>query len=80
MTTEVLDTSGLQCPMPLLKTKLCLSSMSSGDWLEVISTDAGSIRDIPAFLKLSPHSLEHLHESEREFRFLIRCGSAGEGS
>jgi TusA-related sulfurtransferase len=76
MTTRVLDTSGMQCPMPLLKTKLQLNAMAPGDLLEVISTDPGSARDIPAFLNLSSHSLERVDERERDFRFLIRCGRA----
>lgn len=45
----VLDTTGLSCPMPLLKTKKTLSSMASGEILEIISTDPGSQRDIPKF-------------------------------
>ncbi len=44
-----LDTTGLSCPMPLLKNKKTLSGMSAGEVLEVISTDPGSQKDIPKF-------------------------------
>lgn len=46
---QKLDTSGLSCPMPLLKTKKTLSGMAAGEVLEVISTDPGSQKDIPKF-------------------------------
>ncbi|SDW59097.1 Sulfurtransferase TusA [Marinobacter mobilis] len=60
--------------MPLLKTKLELNSMSPGQELEVIATDAGSAKDIPAFLKLSSHELVSASESDGGYRFVIRCG------
>ncbi|MBD3656265.1 MULTISPECIES: sulfurtransferase TusA family protein [Marinobacter] len=74
MADRTLDASGLRCPMPLLKTKLELNSMEPGQELEVIATDAGSARDIPAFLRLSAHELVESSESGGQFRFVIRCG------
>lgn len=74
MADRTLDASGLQCPMPLLKTKLELNSMSPGEELEVIATDAGSARDIPAFLSLSRHHLISSSEVSGQFRFVIKCG------
>ena len=44
---KVLDTSGLTCPMPLLKTKKTLKGMASGEILEILGTDPGSKNDIP---------------------------------
>lgn len=60
--------------MPLLKTKLELNAMSPGEDLEVIATDAGSARDIPAFLNLSCHTLVESTEANGEYRFVIKCG------
>lgn len=60
--------------MPLLKTKLELNSMSPGQELEVIATDAGSARDIPAFLRLSSHELVSSSEQGGSFTFVIKCG------
>lgn len=48
--------------------------MSPGQELEVIATDAGSAKDIPAFLKLSSHELVSASESDGGYRFVIRCG------
>lgn len=69
-----LDARGLSCPMPLLKTKLQLNRMRVGECLEVLASDAGSARDIPAFLRLSRHELVSLEEQGGIFRFIIRCG------
>jgi len=75
MADRILDASGLRCPMPLLKTKLELSSMASGDVLEVIATDAGSSRDIPAWLSMSSHALVSQTERHGAWCFVIRCGN-----
>jgi TusA-related sulfurtransferase len=74
MADRILDASGLRCPMPLLKTKLELNSMIPGSELEVIATDTGSARDIPAFLRLSKHQLLSTTESDGQYRFVIKCG------
>jgi tRNA 2-thiouridine synthesizing protein A len=46
---QVLDTCGLTCPMPLLKTKKTLKGMKSGDVLEILGNDPGSKNDIPGW-------------------------------
>lgn len=68
------DARGLQCPMPLLKAKLALNQMKTGELLEVLASDAGSARDIPAFLKLSSHRLVNFELAGDTYHFLIRCG------
>ena len=45
----ILDTSGLTCPMPLLRTKKTLKGMTAGQILEILGTDPGSKNDIPDF-------------------------------
>ncbi|MBB5320742.1 sulfurtransferase TusA family protein [Marinobacter oulmenensis] len=74
MAERVLDASGLRCPMPLLKTKLELNGMSAGERLQVIATDAGSSRDIPAWVDMSAHALISQSEDHGEYRFVIECG------
>lgn len=74
MADRMLDASGLRCPMPLLKTKLELNGMAPGEVLEVLATDSGSSRDIPAWLNLSSHSLISQSESHGTWRFVIKCG------
>jgi len=52
-----LDTSGLNCPLPILKAKKALADMSSGQVLKVLATDPGSTRDFQAFARQTGHEL-----------------------
>lgn len=52
-----LDVRGLTCPMPLLKAKLALNRMASGQCLRVIATDPGSQRDFEVFSRQTGHQL-----------------------
>ncbi len=71
----LLDTSELRCPMPLLKTKQSLSSLTDGQILKVISTDTGSWRDIPAFVDMSAHSLIEKTQNQDHYIYLIQKGA-----
>lgn len=75
MVDITLDATGLRCPMPLLKAKLQLGSMTPGQQLEVLATDAGSARDIPAWLAHTAHELVSSDEEQGRFRFIIRVGN-----
>ena len=55
--SKELDTRGLNCPLPILKTKKALAEMNSGELLRVIATDAGSVRDFQAFAKQTGNEL-----------------------
>jgi TusA-related sulfurtransferase len=52
-----LDTSGLNCPLPILKAKKALAEMTSGQLLRVKATDAGSVRDFATFAKQTGNEL-----------------------
>ena len=69
---QSLDLCGLQCPMPLLKTKLALNQLAAGDCLAVWASDRGSMRDIPAFIAQTSHQLLSSLEQDKKFYFLIR--------
>ena len=58
--------------MPLLKTKLALQQLNSGSILQVLSTDAGSNQDIPAYLAQTRHALLEQQEIAGEFHFVIK--------
>jgi TusA-related sulfurtransferase len=44
--TETLDVQGESCPMPVVKTRGAVDDLASGDVLEVLATDSGSVSDI----------------------------------
>jgi tRNA 2-thiouridine synthesizing protein A len=67
-----LDARGLNCPLPILKTKKALSDMASGEVLRVIATDPGSVRDFVAFAKQTGNELLEQSEIDREFVFFMK--------
>jgi len=68
----VLDASGLNCPMPLLKAKKALNELAAGALLRVISTDPGSVRDFEVFSRQSGHALLESKHEEGRFEYLLR--------
>ncbi|MDO3386307.1 sulfurtransferase TusA family protein [Gilvimarinus sp. SDUM040013] len=72
---ELLDARDLRCPMPLLRAKQALNKMVAGDVLEVIATDAGSVRDLAAYCELSVHTLLEQREEEGVYIHIIRKGA-----
>jgi tRNA 2-thiouridine synthesizing protein A len=72
---RTLDARQLRCPLPLLRAKQALVALAIGDVLEVLATDPGALRDIPAWCRLSGQELlQHTAEldTQGELRFLIR--------
>ncbi|WP_417582874.1 sulfurtransferase TusA family protein [Nitrincola sp.] len=71
---QLLDASELNCPLPLLKAKQALSKMDVGQLLQVIATDAGSVRDFKAYTDQSDHVLLQSFTDQNKFIYLIRRG------
>ncbi|MCC7150873.1 MAG: sulfurtransferase TusA family protein [Rubrivivax sp.] len=67
-----LDTRGLNCPLPILKTKKALAEMQAGEVLRVVSTDPGSTRDFQAFARQTGHELVEQSAVGSEFIHLLR--------
>ena len=71
---QLLDVSGLACPMPLLKMKQSINTLSVGGVLYVITTDKASVRDFAVFLKQAGHVLVEQDESDKQYHFWIKKG------
>ncbi|MCS6786131.1 MAG: sulfurtransferase TusA family protein [Thiobacillaceae bacterium] len=67
-----LDARGLNCPLPILRTKKTLNEMASGEILRVVATDPGSVKDFAAFAKQTGNELLSSSESGGEFTFYIK--------
>ncbi|HLS55286.1 MAG TPA: sulfurtransferase TusA family protein [Zeimonas sp.] len=67
-----LDARGLNCPLPIIKTKKALNDLSSGQVLRVTSTDSGSVKDMEAFAKQTGNELLSSGEEAGNYVFLIR--------
>lgn len=70
--TQTLDARGLNCPLPILRTKKALTDLGQGDTLAIVSTDPGSLKDMQTFCKQTGHELVSSSTNQGEFEFLIR--------
>ncbi len=70
--TSVLDARGLLCPMPIIKTAKAFKGLAPGDVLKLITTDRGSLADIPAWAGSTGNELLESHEDGEEFVFFVR--------
>ena len=67
-----LDLSGLECPLPILKTKKKLNEISSGDIINISCTDPGSQRDFEAFARQTGHQLIESKQEGNFFQFKLK--------
>lgn len=69
-----LDVRGLNCPLPILRTKKRLVTLAPGQRLRVRATDPHAVIDFTAFCLRSEHELLDHREAEGEFTFLLKVG------
>ncbi len=67
-----LNTTGLSCPMPALKTKKALDILEAGKVLLMQTTDPGAKADIPSLIKRLGHELLETENSGDVMSFYIR--------
>jgi tRNA 2-thiouridine synthesizing protein A len=70
MTIIKLDLTGFRCPIPALKTRKALTSVSSGDVLEVHCTDPLSVIDIPNLIRETGDRIKITERSDSRIVFL----------
>jgi len=66
------DARGLNCPLPILRTKKALNDMKSGQVLRILATDPSALRDFQAFAKQTGNELLQHGEHDGVFSFLVR--------
>ncbi len=66
------DASGLSCPLPILKASQAVKAVASGELVEVIATDPGSVKDFDAWAKSTGHTLVESDTANGKFRFVLR--------
>ncbi len=68
-----LDLRGLSCPLPVMRMRKKLETMSSGQTLRVLSSEPGSILDFRSYVKSSGDTLlESKKTPEGDFEFLLK--------
>jgi tRNA 2-thiouridine synthesizing protein A len=67
-----LDAKGMNCPLPILKTKRALKDIALGDTIRVVATDPGSVKDFDAFCRTTGNELLESNQNDGVYSFLIR--------
>lgn len=68
------DTSGKCCPMPIVDTNVAMKKLNSGEVMEIIATDPGTLTDIPSWCERSGHRLLESSNSDGVIQFYIQKG------
>ena len=69
---QTIDARGLSCPMPIVKTAQAIRSVPSGELIEVLATDPGSLKDFAAWSRTTGNQLIEQTEDGGVFRFVLR--------
>lgn len=67
-----LDLKGLSCPMPIVKTAKAMKELASGDIVEVLATDPGSVRDFEAWCRTTHNELLEQTNEDGVFHYIIK--------
>jgi tRNA 2-thiouridine synthesizing protein A len=66
------DARGLSCPMPIVKTAQAIKTITSGELIEVVATDPGSVKDFAAWSRATGNELVEQSSDGAVYRFVIR--------
>ena len=69
---QELDCRGLNCPLPILRTKKAIQGLTSGQVLRVTATDPGAVRDFEAFARQTGNTLVSSEAQGSEFVFVLQ--------
>ncbi len=69
---RTLDCSGMNCPLPILKTKKEVDQMKSGEVLKMISTDSGSANDMASWSNRTGHKIVDSTTEAGTYTFYIQ--------
>ncbi|GMT50224.1 MAG: transcriptional regulator [bacterium] len=71
-TEHELDCRGLNCPMPVIKTKQAMDALKSEEILKMMATDPGSAKDMNSWARQTGNTILASKESQSEFTFYIQ--------
>jgi tRNA 2-thiouridine synthesizing protein A len=70
--SQTIDARGLSCPMPIVKTAQAVKPLPTGAVVELLATDAGSIKDVAAWCRATGNELIEQTSDGAVYRFVIR--------
>jgi tRNA 2-thiouridine synthesizing protein A len=70
--SKTFDLKGLACPMPVVKVSKGIKDVAVGEVIEAVSTDPGSLTDIPAWARTSGNEVVKTEQDGDVIRFYIK--------
>ncbi|HWR12214.1 MAG TPA: sulfurtransferase TusA family protein [Rectinemataceae bacterium] len=70
--TKTLDCKGLACPMPIVKLSMEIAKMKVGEVVEMLSTDPGSLADVPSWAKSTGNAVLETKQDSGLIRFYVK--------
>lgn len=71
---EILDCTGLQCPLPVIKTSQAIKKLQPGEVLELLATDPGVEPDMNAWTSRTGNELLGITKEGDVFHVLLKRG------
>lgn len=69
---DILDVTGLACPLPILRTKKALKNVAQGGLLKVVATDPGAVKDMDVFCRQTGNELVEWADEGGTYIFVIK--------
>ena len=67
------DVRGMNCPLPILRTKKALAKMAGGQMLKVLTTDKAAVTDLALFAQQTGHALKaQIQENDHIAHYIAR--------
>ena len=69
---KVVDARGTSCPGPILAAKKAVVDVKAGQIMEILATDSGTQKDIPAWAKKMGHEFLGVVEEAGTFKLYVK--------
>ncbi|MHB1987770.1 MAG: sulfurtransferase TusA family protein [Acidimicrobiales bacterium] len=69
---QTLDCTGLQCPLPVIKTAQAMKQLQGGEVLELLATDPGVEPDMKAWSSRTGNELVEIRKEGEIFHVFLR--------
>ncbi|MDQ0287391.1 TusA-related sulfurtransferase [Desulfofundulus luciae] len=70
--SKVVDARGVSCPGPIMAAKKAIADVKVGEIMEILATDSGSQKDIPAWAKKMGHEFLGVLEEAGYWKLYVK--------
>ncbi|MDO8705641.1 MAG: sulfurtransferase TusA family protein [Sulfuricaulis sp.] len=71
MSIMTIDCTGMNCPIPILRLSKAVKNLKTGERLEMIATDPGSVKDVQAWSQQTGNTLVESRQERERYKFIV---------